>query len=201
MLFLKIQKLVLFSQWNVFKFKTMKRFFFLVALAFAFNCTKVNAQARVAYIDSEYILDQMPEYRSAQKQLDEIAQKWKDEVQKKADEIEKQYKDYQAQYVLLPEDQRKKKEQDITDKEKALAQYKKDKFGPDGELDKKRQQLIKPVQDKVFDAVQQLAKQAALDIIFDKSGAVTMMYTNAKYDRSDDVLEILGINKKTDEKK
>jgi len=179
----------------------MKRLFLLLGLAFALTCSRVDAQARVAYIDSEYILDQMSEYRSAQKQLDEIAQKWKDEVQKNADDIAKLYKDYQAQWVLLPEDQRKKREDEISAKEKVLAQYKKDKFGPDGELDKKRQQLIKPVQDKVFDAVQQLAKESAIDIIFDKAGAVTMMYSNAKYDRSDDVLQILGINKKTDEKK
>jgi len=178
----------------------MKRLIFLLTIAFALYSGHLNAQARVAYIDSEYILDQMPEYRSAQKQLDEIAQKWKDEIQKKADEIDKLYKDYQAQWVLLPEDQRKKKEEDISTKEKALAAYKKEKFGPDGELDKKRQQLIKPVQDKVFDAVQQLAKESALDIIFDKAGAVTMMYSNAKYDRSDDVLEILGIAKKEEKK-
>jgi outer membrane protein len=179
----------------------MKKIFLLLVFAFALYCGNASAQARVAYIDSEYILDQMPEYRSAQKQLDEIASKWKEDVQKKADEIDKLYKDYQAQWVLLPEDQRKKREEDISGKEKALAQYKKEKFGPDGELDKKRQQLVKPVQDKVFDAVTQLAKESALDIIFDKAGAVTMMYTNAKYDRSDDVLEILGINKKTDDKK
>lgn len=175
---------------------TMKRLIILFAVAFAFYSVRLHAQARVAYIDTEYILDQMPEYRSAQKQLDAMAQGWKDETQKRADEIDKLYKDYQAQWVLLPEDQRKKKEDDITAKEKALAQFKKDKFGPDGELDKKRQTLIKPIQDKVFDAVQQLAKQSALDIIFDKAGAVTMMYTNAKYDRSDDVLELLGISKK-----
>ena|ERR1017187_8573606 len=179
----------------------MKTFLLFLGITFALYSSRVNAQARIAYIDTEYILDQLPEYRSAQKQLDELAQQWKDEIQKKADEIDKLYKDYQAQWVLLPEDQRKKKEDDITAKEKALTQYKKDKFGPDGELDKKRQALIKPIQDKVFEAVQQLAKQSAIDIVFDKSGAVTMMYTNAKYDRSDDVLEILGINKKTDEKK
>ncbi len=179
----------------------MKTIFFFTTFVFAIYSVSVKAQARVAYIDTEYILDQMPEYRSAQKQLDLMADQWKEEIQKKADEIDKLYKDYQAQWVLLPEDQRKKKEEDITAKEKALTQYKKDKFGPDGELDKKRQTLIKPIQDKVFDAVQQLAKQSAIDIIFDKAGAVTMMYTNAKYDRSDDVLELLGINNKTDEKK
>ena len=180
---------------------SMKTIILLTTMAFGLYSVSLNAQARVAYIDSEYILDQMPEYRSAQKQLDALAQQWKDEIQKKADDIDKLYKDYQAQWVLLPEDQRKKKEEEITAKEKTLTQYKKDKFGPDGELDKKRQNLIKPIQDKVFDAVQQLAKQSAIDIIFDKAGAVTMMYTNAKYDRSDDVLELLGINKKSDEKK
>ena len=174
----------------------MKRLILLFAIAFACYSVRLNAQARVAYIDSEYILDQMPEYRSAQKNLDNLAQGWKDEIQKQADDIDKLYKDYQAQWVLLPEDQRKKKEDDITAREKTLSQYKKDKFGPDGELDKKRQTLIKPIQDKVFDAVQQLAKESAIDMIFDKAGAVTMMYTNAKYDRSDDVLALLGINKK-----
>lgn len=170
--------------------RQLKYLFILVLGFFAVN--GINAQ-RIAYIDTEYILDQMPEYKSAQKQLDEAGDKFKGEVQKKADEIDKLYKDYQAQWVLLPEDQRKKKEQEITAKEKALNEYKNEKFGPEGELYKKRQQLIKPVQDKVFDAVQQLAKESALDIILDKAGAVTMMYTNAKYDRSDDVLSILGI--------
>jgi outer membrane protein len=167
------------------------KYLFILALGL-FTMSAVNAQ-RSAYIDSEYILDQLPEYKSAQKQLDELAEKYKAEVQKKTDEIDKLYKDYQAQWVLLPEDQRKKKEQDITAKEKELNDFKNEKFGPEGELYKKRQQLIKPIQDKVFDAVQQMAKESALDIVFDKAGAVTMMYTNAKYDRSDDVLSILGI--------
>ena len=94
-------------------------------MAFAFYSVRLNAQARVAYIDSEYILDQMPEYRSAQKQLDALAQQWKDEIQKQADDIDKLYKDYQAQWVLLPEDQRKKKEDDITAREKRLPNTKK----------------------------------------------------------------------------
>lgn len=180
----------------------MKRILFILALSLSvLSGYKASAQARVAYVDSEYILDQMPEYRSAQKQLDEIGDKWKAEVQKRADEIDKLYKDYQAQWVLLPEETRKKKEEEISQKEKALNDFKKEKFSPEGELFKKRQQLIKPIQDKVFDAVQQLAKQSALDIIMDKAGAVTMLYTNAKYDRSDDVLEILGINVNGNNKK
>lgn len=158
---------------------------------------KLSAQARIAYVDTQYILDSLPEYKAAQKQLDDLTDQWKKEVQKMAQEIEQLYKQYQAEWVLLPEATRKKREEEISAKEKALNEYKNAKFSPDGELFRKRQQLIKPVQDKVFDAIQQLAKSNALDIIFDKSGAVTMLYTNAKYDRSDEVLEILGIvNKK-----
>ena len=175
----------------------MKKLFFIAILgAFMLSSGIVNAQARIAYVDSEYILDQMSEYKSAQKQLDALAEQWKAEIQKRTEEIDKLYKDYQAQYVLLPETDRKKREEEITAKEKGLNDYKKEKFGPEGELFKKRQTLIKPIQDKVFDAVQQLAKQSAIDIIFDKSGATTMLYTNAKYDRSDDVLQLLGVVKK-----
>ncbi|MGZ8568397.1 MAG: OmpH family outer membrane protein [Bacteroidia bacterium] len=169
------------------------------ALMFAAAQT-ANAQARVAYIDSEYILEHMPEYRSAQKQLDEMAETWKKDIQKRVDEVDKLYKQYQAEWVLLPEEDRRKREEEISLKEKALNDYKKEKFGPEGELFKKRQLLIKPIQDKVFDAVQQLAKESAVDIILDKAGAVTIMYSNAKYDRSDDVLEILGIATETKKK-
>ncbi len=162
-------------------------------IAALFSAPALKAQARVAYIDSEYILEHMPEYRSAQKQLDEMAESWKKDVQKRVDEVDKLYKQYQAEWVLLPEEDRRKREEEISVKEKSLNEFKKQKFGPDGELFKKRQQLIKPIQDKVFDAVQKLAKESAVDMILDKAGAVTIMYSNAKYDRSDDVLEILGV--------
>ncbi|RYD81266.1 MAG: OmpH family outer membrane protein [Sphingobacteriales bacterium] len=167
--------------------------FFIAFFAIIFGFRSANAQARVAYIDSEFILEQMPEYRSAQKQLDEMAETWKKDVQKRVDEVDKLYKQYQAEWVLLPEEDRRKREEEVSQREKALNDFKKEKFGPDGELFKKRQQLIKPIQDKVFDAVQQLAKESAIDIILDKAGAVTIMYSNAKYDRSEDVLEILGV--------
>jgi outer membrane protein len=180
----------------------MKKIFtvllFMIATAGAMH---VEAQARVAYVDTEYILDQMPEYQAAQKKLDDISNQWKKQAQGMADTVQMLYKQYQAEWVLLPENTRKKREEEITNKEKALNDFKMAKFGPDGELFKKREQFIRPVQDKVFDAIQQLAKQAALDIILDKSGAVTMLYTNAKYDRSDEVLSILGIDlNKKDEK-
>lgn len=165
-----------------------------------FGTTTINAQQRMGYVDTEYILDQMPDYRSAQKQLDEMANTWKGDLQKMQDEVDRLYKNYQAEWVLLPEETRKKREDEVSQKEKDMNEYKKAKFGPEGDLFKKREQLIKPLQDKVFDAIQQLAKENSLDFVFDKAGAVTMLYSNSKFDRSDEVLDILGITK-TEEKK
>jgi outer membrane protein len=148
---------------------------------------------RFGYVDTEYILDLMPEYRSAQKQLDQLSEDWQKEMEKKQLAIDKMNKDYQAEQVLLTEDLRKKREQEIRDREKELKEYRNQKFGYEGELFKKRQELIKPIQDKVFDAVQKIAKQSALDFIFAKSGEFMMLYTNAKYDKSDEVLSELGV--------
>ncbi|MDZ4839154.1 MAG: OmpH family outer membrane protein [Bacteroidota bacterium] len=169
----------------------------ILLLTFCLGISQLsNAQARLAFVDTEYILDKMPEYKSAQKQLDDQAEQWKKEIDNRVAEIDRLYKEYQAQYALLPEADRKKKEDEISSKEKSLSEFKKQKFGTDGELFKKRQQLIKPIQDKVFDAIQKLAKENSYDFVLDKAGAVTMLYTNGKYDRSDDVLELLGIVKK-----
>ena len=172
----------------------MKKLIFAAVFLFsAFTSTQALAQARVAYIDSEFILGQMDEYKSAQKQLDDLAETWRKEIKAKEEAIDKAYAKYQAEWVLLPEDDRVKRENEITTMEKEKNEYVNQKFGPEGELFKKREQLIRPIQDKVFDAVQQLAKESAVDIILDKAGAVTMLYANAKYDRSEEVLEILGV--------
>jgi outer membrane protein len=169
----------------------MKKYLVLIALSLLLSAT-TNAQ-RFAYVDTEYILDLMPEYRSAQKQLDQLSEDWQKEIEKKQQAIDRMYKDFQAEQVLLTEDLRKKREQEIRDREKELKDYRNQKFGYEGELFKKRQELIKPIQDKVFDAIQKVAKQSALDFIFAKSGEFMMLYTNAKYDKSDEVLTELGV--------
>ncbi len=157
---------------------------------------------RFAYVDTEYILDLMPEYRSAQKQLDQLSEDWQKEIEKKQQAIDKMYRDFQAEQVLLTEDLRKKREEEIKAKEKELKDFRTQKFGYEGELFKKRQELIKPIQDKVFDAIQKIAKQSALDFIFAKSGEFIMLYSNAKYDKSDEVLAELGVAvNKTDKEK
>lgn len=154
----------------------------------------VNSHAqRFAYVDTEYILDMLPEYRSAQKQLESLSADWEKEIEKRQAAIDKMYKDFQAEQVLLTEELRKKREQEIKDKEKELRDYRNQKFGYEGELFKKRQELIKPIQDKVFEAVQKVAKQGALDFIFAKGSEMIMLFSNAKYDKSDEVLTELGV--------
>jgi outer membrane protein len=168
----------------------MKKF---VVLLFILTISVVASAQRFGYVDTEYILDLMPDYRSAQKQLNQLSEDWQKELEKKQVVIEKMYKDLQAEQVLLTEDLRKKREQEIKEKEKELKDYRNLKFGYEGDLFKKRQELIKPIQDKVFDAVQKIAKQSALDFIFAKSSELIMLYSNAKYDKSDEVLSELGV--------
>lgn len=152
------------------------------------------SQQRVAYVDSEYILDHMPEYVSAQKQLDFLSEQWEKEIEKMKEEITKLEKNLASERVLLTEDVIKQRETELATKNRELREYQVSKFGVNGELFKKRQELVKPIQDKVFEAIQRVAKSNALDIIFDKSGGVTMLFTNPKLDRSDEVLEELGIS-------
>jgi outer membrane protein len=173
----------------------MKHIKFICLLLLAPYAWQAAAQksANIGYIDTDYILGQLPEYRSAQKELDDLSIKWQKELEEKAAELDKVYRDYQDEKILLTDELKRKREQQIADKEKAMREFQKQKFGPDGELFKKRQDLVKPLQDKVFDAVQKVAKKSGLDFIFDKGGDMVMMYANAKFDKSDEVLEELGV--------
>jgi outer membrane protein len=149
---------------------------------------------RIAYVNTDYILENLPQYKAAQDQLDELTKKWKSEIQQRVKEIDNLYSKYKAEKVLLPKDEKQQMQEKIAQKEKALRKYKEEKFGEKGKLFQKRKELVRPIQDRVFDAVQKLAKDQSLDIIFDKAGATTMLYTNARYDRSDKVLRLMGID-------
>lgn len=162
-----------------------------IATVAIFWTTNVNAQ-RFAYIDSEYILNNIPEYQEAQKELDAQSAVWQQQIEAKYAEIDRLYKAYQAEQILLTEEQRRKREQEIITKEKEAKDFQKSKFGVDGELFKKRQELVKPIQDKIYTALDQIATTNTLAIIFDKSGQSNMIYTNPKYDKSDEVLKKLG---------
>lgn len=165
---------------------------FLIALVLFTGITSISIAQKFAYVDTEYILNQVPEYRAAQAELDKLSDQWLKEIEAKYTEIEKMYKAYQAEQILLTDDLKKKREEDIQKREKDAKELQKQKYGEGGELFKKRQELVKPIQDKVYTAIKQLAEQQNLGVIFDKASDLTMLYTNPKYDKSDDVLKIMG---------
>lgn len=157
-------------------------------------CLSAQAQ-RYGIIDSRYILDKVVEYKDAQTKLDKFSKQWQEEIDNRMAEVDRMYKSYQAERAMLSDDVRKKREDEIVSKEKAAKDLQKQHFGFEGDLFKKRQDLVKPVQDKVYNAVQKMAAAKGLDLVLDKAGGVTMFYADPKLDRSDDVLKILGINK------
>ena len=150
---------------------------------------------KYAYIDSDYILANTPEYKSAQTQIDNISVQWQKEVEAKYAEIDKLYKAFQAEEVLLTDDMKKKRESEIVAKEKEAKDLQKQHFGVDGDLFKKRQELVKPIQDKIYNAVKAIAEKGTYAVIFDKSSDLSMLYASPKYDKSDDVLDAMGLKK------
>lgn len=144
------------------------------------------------YVDTEYILENIPDYKDAQAELDKLSIEWQKQLERRYAEIDKMYKNYQAEQILLTEDMKTKREEEIIKKEKEAKEYQKSKFGVDGELFQKRKELVKPIQDKVYNAIADIANYKKLGIVFDKSSGLTMLYTNPKYNLSDDVLKKLG---------
>ena len=147
---------------------------------------------KYAYVDTEYILGNIPSYKAAQEQLDKISQQYQKELETLHAELDKMYKDFQSEAVLLSEDMKRRREDVIATKEKEYKKLQRQYFGPEGDLYHKRQALIKPIQDDVFKAIQDIAEVGAYSIIFDKAGGLSMIYTNPKYDLSDQVLQKLG---------
>lgn len=168
----------------------MKRLIFALIALMAITFT-TQAQ-KFAYVDSDYILQNIPEYNDAQAQLDELSAQFQQEVEAKFTAIDKLYKDYQAESVLLPEEMKKKREEAIVKAEKDAKELQKKRFGKDGDLFKKRQELVKPIQDKIFNAIEQVSQAKNYALVFDKAGGVSMMYADPKYDISDDILEEMG---------
>ncbi|MGZ3837602.1 MAG: OmpH family outer membrane protein [Flavisolibacter sp.] len=169
----------------------MKRLFLLATCCF-FLVSFSKAQ-RYAVIDTKYILDKMPEYKTAQKQLDDVAAGWQKEIDGMQQELDRMYKDFESEQVMLSEDLKKKREDQLFVKEKTLRDLQRQRFGFEGDLFKKRQELIKPVQDKVYNAVQKLAVQRGYDFILDKSEGITVIFADPKLEKSDDVLKELGV--------
>jgi len=168
-----------------------KRILFLFAFVSLFSFSSM-AQ-KIASVDVNQILQKMEEYQSAQEELDKLASKWRQDIAQEYDVIKGLYSRYQAEQVLMSDDMRKDKEDEIMVKEKEVREMQRKKFGPEGELYKKRQSLVQPIQDRVYDAIEDYAKDRSLDFIFDKSGSAGIIFANSKYDRTDDILKKLGL--------
>lgn len=148
---------------------------------------------KYAYIDSEYILGNVPEYKEAQAELDRIAALWQKEIESKFKTIDSMYKSYQVEAITLPDNLKKNREDQIIAAEQDAKNLQKRRFGKDGDLFKKREELVKPIQDKVFSAIEEYAKEKGYAFVFDVSGAMTIVYADEKFDINDAILEKLGI--------
>jgi outer membrane protein len=172
----------------------LAKFNFIASFIVLISALSATAQ-KYAYVDSDYILSNIPEYKSAQAQVDNLSVQWQKEIEVKYSEIDKLYKAFQAEQILLTEDMKKKRETEIITKEKEVKELQKSKFGVDGELFKKRQDLVKPIQDKVYNAIKDMAVKGTYAVVFDKASGTTMLYTNPKYDKSDLILTNMGYKK------
>ena len=167
----------------------MKKYIYLLCLTLIpFLC---EAQ-KFAYVDTDYILNKIPEYSQAQDKLDEISIEFQKNIEGKYEEINQLFKAYQQEQILLTNEMKQKREEMIIEKEKEVKNLQQKYFGPEGDLYKKRQELIKPIQQKIYDAIQQLAENNKYAIIFDSSSELIMLYTNQTLDKSDAVLNIMG---------
>ena len=169
----------------------MKKILLSIFIITAF-VVSVNAQ-RYAIIDTKYILDKIPDYKDAQKKLDEFSEQWQREIDGRQVELDQMYRNFEAEQVMLSEELRKKREDELFNKEKELRDLQKRRFGFEGDLFKKRQELVKPIQDKVYNAVQKLAVARQYDFILDKSEGITVIFADPKLEKSDDVLREMGV--------
>ena len=168
----------------------MKRFL-LLSLSIMLSAF-VFAQ-RYAIVDSKYILEKMPDYKQAQSKLDQFSEQWQKEIDTRQSALDKMYKDYEAEQVMLSEELKKKREDEIFVREKEVRDLQRQRFGFEGDLFKKRQELVKPVQDKVYNAIQKIAVARLYDFILDKSEGITVIFADPKLDKSEDVLRELGV--------
>jgi outer membrane protein len=152
----------------------------------------VNAQ-KYAIIDTKYILDKVPEYKDAQKKLDETAAAWQKEIDDQQTELDKMYRDFEAEQVMLSDELKKKREDQLFNKEKNLRDLQRKRFGFEGDLFKKRQELVLPIQNRVYNAIQKMAVARGYDFILDKSEGITVIFADPKLDKSEDVLREMGV--------
>ncbi len=166
----------------------------LLLAVFAFTLFSFAASAqKYAIIDTKYILNKLPEYTAAEKRLEQLSIQWQAELDTLQSQLDRMYKNYDAEQYMLSEDLKKKRETELFNKEKDVRDLQKKRFGYEGDLFKERQKLVKPIQDKVYNAVQKMAVGRGYDFILDKSEGITVIFADPKLDKSDELLRELGI--------
>ena len=164
----------------------------LLTLAISFLVVSATQAQKFAYVDTDYILNKIPEFKQAQDKLDDFSADWQKEIESKYADVEQMYRAYQQEQVLLTDEMKTKREEAIITKENDAKNLQQKYFGPEGDLYSKRQELIRPIQDKIHDAIQQLAANNKYQAIFDSSSDLIMLYKDNKLDKSDKVLELMG---------
>lgn len=164
----------------------------LFALLFCCSLAMGAMAQKYACVNTEYIMKNIPDYAQANAQLDKQAAEWQKELETKFAEIDKMYKVYQQEAYLLPDNLKRKREDEIVAKEKEVKELQRKRFGNGGDLDKKRQELLAPIQEKVYNAIERVANEKNYAFVFDKSASNTVLFASAKYDLSDDILDLLG---------
>ncbi len=164
----------------------------ITTLALLVFAVSLSLAQKFAFVDTDYILNNIPSYKAAEGELDKLSTQYETEVKSLYEGIDKLYREYQAEKVLLTDDIKSKREEEIINKEHEAKKLQNDYFGQEGLLFKKRQELIKPIQDEVFEAVKDISNENGYAVIFDSSSGPTMLYTNPRYDVSDEVLQRLG---------
>lgn len=172
--------------------KQLSKAFFFIGIAILSSLT-ISAQ-RYAYVDTDYILKNLDSYQDAQKELDRISSQWQKEIEQRYEAIDRLYKAYQAEKVLLTEDMRKEREDEIVRQEGEAKSMQRQRFGVDGDLFRRREELIQPIQEEVFQAIKQVADGGGFSVMFDKAGQSNILYADPRYDKSDRVLSRLGVS-------
>jgi outer membrane protein len=168
--------------------KWLKILFFLVFC----TITSVSTAQRFAYVNTETILNALPEYVAARKQLNEVSAKWQKEIEAQLAEVDKMYRDYQVERILMSEEMRIKREEEIIAREREVKALQRKRFGQGGDLFKKQEEMLRPVQDKVYEAIAEIAETKGYAMVFDKAGSTTVIYSGVKFDLSDEVIKQLG---------
>ncbi len=164
----------------------------VTTLAFSVLAISFSMAQKFAFVDTDYILNNIPSYKAAETEIDKISEQYENELSSIYEDIDKMYREYQAEKVLLTDEMKSKREEEIINKEREAKKLQNDYFGQEGLLFRKRQELIKPIQDEVYNAVKEIADENGYAVIFDSASGPTMLHTNPRYDVSDEVLQRLG---------